>query len=310
MSDKIAIFYEHPDWFKPLFAALDRRGVSYDKLHIASHTFYPAVKQSPYSLIVNRVSAFPSGGSPPQIIWYAQHYLAYLHRIGANVINGYHSFRVATSKADQLNIFEQLGLRYPRARVIHRPQQAAPAAAGLNFPLLIKPNIGGSGVGIQKFESRAELEQAVSLEQIDLGIDGVALVQEYLPAKDKVIVRVEILNGDFLYGLRVPISDHSFNYCPADGCNIDNPGLPMAGYTPPAEVIAQAKQIIAASQSDLGGIEYLVNEMDGQIYFYDINPLSNFVANALEIVGFDPTERLVDFILARRHDPRRPATYK
>ncbi len=301
----IAIFYEHPDWFKPLFAALDRRGVSYDKLHIGSHTFDPAVTQSPYSLIVNRVSAFPSGGSPPQIIWYVQHYLAYLHRIRANVINGYHSFLVATSKADQLTIFEQLGVRYPRARVIHQPKQAITAATGLNFPLLVKPNIGGSGVGIQKFESMAELGHAVSSGLIDLGIDGVALVQEYLPAKDKIIVRVEILNGDFLYGLRVPITGHSFNYCPADGCNIDNPGLPMESYKPPAEVIAQAKQILAASQSDLGGVEYLVNEVDGQIYFYDINPLSNFVANAPEVVGFDPTERFVDFILARQRDTYR-----
>ncbi len=301
----IAIYYEHPEWFKPLFAALDRRGVNFDKLHVGSHTFDPAVTQPPYSLIVNRVSAFPSGGSPPEIIWYAQHYLAYLHRIGANVINGYHSFLVATSKADQLNIFEQLGLRYPRARVIHQPAQAVPAAAELNFPLLVKPNIGGSGVGIQKFESMAEVEQAVSLGLIDLGIDGVALVQEYLPAKDKIIVRVEFLNGDFLYGLRVPITSHGFNYCPADGCNIDNPGLLMERYTPPAEVIAQAKQIMAASQSDLGGVEYLVNEADGQIYFYDINPLSNFVANAVEIVGFDPTERFVDFILARQRDTHR-----
>lgn len=310
MSEKIAILYEHPDWFKPLFAALDRRGVSYDKLHVGSHTFDPAVPQSPYSLIVNRVSAFPSGGSPPQIIWYVQHYLAYLHRIGANVLNGYPSFLIATSKAGQLAIFEQLGLCYPKARVIHQPAQAVAAAAGLNFPLLVKPNIGGSGVGIQKFESMAELEQAVGAKLIDLGIDSTALVQEYLPAQDKFIVRVEIMNGDLLYALRVPITGHSFNYCPADGCNIDNPGLPMTNYTPPAEVIAQAKQIMAASQIDVGGVEYLVNEIDGQIYFYDINPLSNFVANAVEVVGFDPTERLVDFILARRRDSHRPAAYK
>ena len=25
----IAIFYEHPDWFRPLFAELDRRGTPY-----------------------------------------------------------------------------------------------------------------------------------------------------------------------------------------------------------------------------------------------------------------------------------------
>ncbi|MEO1368920.1 MAG: hypothetical protein AAFX50_17220, partial [Acidobacteriota bacterium] len=29
---EIAILYEHPTWFKPLFAELDRRGLSYDAI--------------------------------------------------------------------------------------------------------------------------------------------------------------------------------------------------------------------------------------------------------------------------------------
>jgi hypothetical protein len=28
---RLAIFYEHPAWFTPLFAELDRRGVAYEK---------------------------------------------------------------------------------------------------------------------------------------------------------------------------------------------------------------------------------------------------------------------------------------
>ena len=31
----LAIVYEHPQWFEPLFEALDRRGVSYVKLPLA-----------------------------------------------------------------------------------------------------------------------------------------------------------------------------------------------------------------------------------------------------------------------------------
>ena len=26
---RIAIFYEHPEWFKPMFAELNRRGIAY-----------------------------------------------------------------------------------------------------------------------------------------------------------------------------------------------------------------------------------------------------------------------------------------
>ncbi len=48
---------------------------------------------------------------------------------------------------------------------------------------------------------------------------------------------------------------------------------------------------------DIGGVEYLVGRADGQIYFYDINATSNFVANAPAVLGFDPFPRFVDYIV-------------
>jgi hypothetical protein len=300
MTEKpIAVFYEHPEWFEPLFLELGRRGVPFDKLWVREHYYDPAVRQSPYALIVNRVSAYPSGGSHPQIVLYVKQYLAYLESIRAKVINGHFSYLVGTSKATQLDIFERLGLRYPKARVIHHPKQAVAAAESLRFPVLIKPNIGGSGAGILRFDSLEELERVVGTQHLDLGIDHTALVQEYLPAKGGFIVRVEMLNGDFLYAIRLPIAEESFNYCPADGCNIGNPDLAIEDYTPPGDVIHTVKSILAAAQADLGSVEYLVSEVDDQVYYYDINPLSNFVTDAPNIVGFDPTAKFVDYILDR-----------
>ena len=75
--------------------------------------------------------------------------------------------------------------------------------------------------------------------------------------------------------------------------------VPVEGFTPPAEVIADVKRIVAAANIEVGGVEYLVNERDGQAYYYDINALSNFVANAPQVVGFDPFPRLVDYLLVR-----------
>jgi len=45
-----------------------------------------------------------------------------------------------------------------------------------------------------------------------------------------------------------------------------------------------------------------VNARDGLAYFYDVNALSNFVANAAEVIGFDPFVDLVDFLLERAAD--------
>ena len=37
----IAIYYEHPDWFRPLFAELDRREIPHVRLDAADHRFDP-----------------------------------------------------------------------------------------------------------------------------------------------------------------------------------------------------------------------------------------------------------------------------
>jgi hypothetical protein len=49
----------------------------------------------------------------------------------------------------------------------------------------------------------------------------------------------------------------------------------------------------------VGGIEYTIDDRDGQLYYYDINALSNFVADAVNVIGFNPHTRLVDYLEER-----------
>ena len=62
-----------------------------------------------------------------------------------------------------------------------------------------------------------------------------------------------------------------------------------------------------AAHLDVGGIEYMVDDRDGRALFYDINALSNFVANPLAVLGYDPHERLADYIEAQIAATRRQA---
>ncbi len=308
-SQRVAVFYEHPEWFKPLFAELDRRGVSYDRLLAYEHRFDPQQRHSPYALIINRMSPSAYLRGHERAIFYTLEYLAYLKEIGANVFNGYDAYLYEFSKARQVRLLDRLGLPYPRARVINHPSQALAAAEHLAFPIIIKPNIGGSGAKITRFSSPEELRAAVETGVVDLGIDHTALVQEYLPAETGSIVRVEILNGEFLYAIRLTLNPDEFNLCPADYCQlstsepqancISGRGGLVEAVTPPAQVVADVKRILAAAHIEVGGVEYLVNARDGQVYYYDINALSNFVANAPQVVGFDPWPLLVDHLLVR-----------
>ena len=73
-------------------------------------------------------------------------------------------------------------------------------------------------------------------------------------------------------------------------------GLRVEAFTPPAEVIAAVERIVAAAKIDVGGIEYLIDDRTGDVLYYDINALSNFVADAVQVVGFDPYARFVDYL--------------
>ena len=309
----IAIYYEHPDWFRPLFAELDRRGTNYVKVDARRHVYDPGQTEREYRLLFNRMSPSAYLRSEYPGVFYTLGYLAHLERLGTRVVNGRQAFTTETSKALQLTLLQSLGLPYPKACVIGDPQAAPTAAEGLRFPVVVKANIGGSGAGIVRYDSLADLTRAVQEGQIDLGIDRTGLVQEFVPARGGHITRVEVLGGKFLYAINVYTPGDSFNLCPADicqttdgvalsraACPVDAPknGLRVEGYTPPADVIANVERIMAASGIEVGGIEYMTDDRDGSLVYYDINALSNFVADAPRVIGFDPFARLADFLEA------------
>ncbi len=310
----IAVYHEHPDWFRPLFTEMDRRGLAYVRLDPRAHSYDPGADDAPYSLLFNRMSpsAYLRGGV--QGIFFTLAFLAHLERLGVPVVNGRQAFTVETSKALQLTLLESLGLPYPRARVINHSSKATAAAEGLRFPVVVKANVGGSGAGIVRYDRPDDLARAANEGRLNFGVDHTALVQEFIPARDGCITRVETLGGKFLYAIKVHTTGDTFNLCPADicqrsdgvelqrsACPIDSPksGLKVEAFEPPDHVVDAVELITQAAGVDVGGIEYLIDDRDGRLLYYDVNALSNFVADAPNVVGFDPFARLVDYLEVR-----------
>ena len=191
LTKPIAVFHEHPEWFKPLFAELERREIPYVRLDAAAHRFDPSEREAPYSLVVNRASPSAYIRSHGQTTFYTLHWLRHLERIGVPVVNGSEVYGLEISKATQLDVLDDLGLPYPRAVVINDASQAVGAAEGLRYPVLVKANVGGSGAGLVRYDSPAALAGAVVAGQVALGVDGPALVQEAAPLRDGHITRAE-----------------------------------------------------------------------------------------------------------------------
>jgi glutathione synthase/RimK-type ligase-like ATP-grasp enzyme len=306
----LAFLYEHPQWFAPVFAELERRRVPFDRIFIPDH-FYDIGQALPaFKVLFNRMSPSANSRQHGSGIFHTLAYLEHLELLGVRVINGAKAFRYEISKAAQHSLLRSLKLPFIPSRVIHAASQALAAAKGLRYPILIKANIGGSGKGIVRYDSAQALESALAAGQIDLGYDNIALVQEFVPARGGFITRVETLGGKVLYAIRVHLTGQTFDLCPADICQTaageslatacvveaTKAGLKVEGYQPPAEVVAAIERIARAASIDVGGIEYMTDDRDGQIYYYDVNALSNFVADARNVIGFNPFENLADYL--------------
>ncbi|MES2327147.1 MAG: alpha-L-glutamate ligase [Pseudomonadota bacterium] len=295
---QLAVLYEHPQWFQPLFAALERRGMAYDAIQLSGHRFDPASTDVPAPLVLSRVaqSSFLRESEHP--IFYAEALLDHWARFGARVLNGADVLAIDSSKARQLSLITSLGYAVPDTRIVHRARDLLAAAESMAYPLLVKANIGGSGAGITRYSSAEELRASIADRTVPQSVDQVLLVQDYVPPRGGTILRIETLGGNFLYAIEVESKGDSFDLCPADACVAQRgrKAIRMTAVTPPRHLIDAAERIAQAVGLDVGGIEVVIDDRDGTPRFYDINAMSNFVADPLNVLGWDPHDRLIDHL--------------
>jgi hypothetical protein len=72
-------------------------------------------------------------------------------------------------------------------------------------------------------------------------------------------------------------------------------------------VIEDVERIVELAGVEVGGIEYVIDDRTGRQLYYDVNALSNFVADPVRVVGFNPYARLADFLIAeaQKHEAGR-----
>src|SRR6201746_689499 len=102
------ISHEHPDWFKPLFTELEKRGITYQTVNPTTHQFAIEAPKPDFDLFFNRMSPSAYLREGVQGTFYTLNYLKYLEDHGIQVINGYQAFTYETSKALQLLLLQRL----------------------------------------------------------------------------------------------------------------------------------------------------------------------------------------------------------
>jgi glutathione synthase/RimK-type ligase-like ATP-grasp enzyme len=308
----LVVLHEHPEWQKPLFAALERRGVKFAAYNVASAAF--ANTDRPRArLYFNQASPSAYVRGSTRAVPLALAYMRTLESAGARVLNGADVFALELSKSAQAALLHAIGIDTPRSITFNDPAALRPFHDGLHWPALLKPDQGGSGARIQVVQSLAEVEAIFRGDPSYWLPDNLFLLQEYLEHDpEQGIVRLEFLDGELLYAMRVKTHGR-FNLCPSPVCNpeggegicevpatqVDAPPVEFESYPDvPREAVETAKRIVSAARLDVGGIEYLETP-DGRRVFYDVNANSNLRPSIAQEWGFDPFERVVDYLCAQ-----------
>jgi glutathione synthase/RimK-type ligase-like ATP-grasp enzyme len=303
----LIVLHEHPEWQKPLFAALERRGVAFAPFDVTRAAF-SNIDRLRASLYFNQASPSAYLRGHTRAVPLALAYMRSLELLGARVLNGADVFALELSKSAQATLLRTLGIECPRSITFNDVSALRSYAGEVRWPALLKPDQGGSGARIEVVESLAHVEAIFSANPDIWLPDNLFLLQEYLAHDaDQGIVRLEFLGGELLYAMRVQTHGR-FNLCPSPVCNpeegagacevqVEAPPVEFFPYPDvPADAVATAKRIVKAARLDVGGIEYLETE-DGRRVFYDINANSNLRPSVAAAFGFDPFERVVDFLV-------------
>ncbi len=285
-------------------------GVRFGKYDLKQAAFDPAqLPDAPLYFNQASPSAYVRGNA--RAVPFALALMRSLELGGARVLNGTRAFSLELSKSAQAALMHRLGVAHPRS-VAFNDVDCVLERWGDSWPALIKPEQGGSGARMYLLNSAAELRRLIR-DNPDLWLpDNLLLLQEYFPVDPaRGIVRMEFLGGKLLYAMRV-ISHGAFNLCPSEVCNPETgeslcaipeaaPAVPVE-FLPypevPASAVETGERLMDAGGLDVGGIEYLEAE-DGRLVFYDINANSNLRAPIARAFGFDPFERVVDFLVAQ-----------
>ena len=307
----LIVLHEHPEWQKPLFAALRRRDVSFEPFDVTRAAF-SNVEPLRAALYFNQASPSAYVRGNTRAVPLALAYMRSLELLGARVLNGANVFALELSKSAQATLLQTLGIDCPRSITFNDARALRAYAPEIRWPALLKPDQGGSGARIQVVDSLEQVEAIFSRDPDVWLPDNLFLLQEYLPHDpERGITRLEFLGGELLYAMRV-VTHGRFNLCPSPVCNPDDESAgacelpteapisaPPVEFYPfpevPTDAVDTARRIARAAGLDVGGIEYL-DTLDGRRVFYDINANSNLRPSVAAAFGFDPFERVVDFL--------------
>ncbi|BBK32650.1 carbamoyl-phosphate synthase L subunit-like protein [Stella humosa] len=291
---RIFVIHENDAWVEPLRAAFAEIAAPYEEWFI-DRGAVDLRGPPPEGVFYNRMSASSHTRGHRYAPEHAGAVLAWLERHGRTVVNGSRALALEVSKVAQYQALAGFGVDTPDTIAVIGREHVAAAADAIGYPVILKHNRAGKGLGVRLLLSREAVDQHLESADFEEPIDGITLVQRYIEAPEPFITRVEFIGGRFHYAVRVDTSE-GFELCPADQCRIDAADAASADAfaacpaTAPSDkfrivenfthpLIPAWERFLAANDIGVAGIEFIVDRQ-GRSWTYDVNTNTNYNPDA------------------------------
>jgi hypothetical protein len=314
---QIHVIHENAAWLEPLAGALDRQRLPWRDWFL-DRGIFDLSQPPPEGVFYNRMSASSHTRDHRYAGELTASVLAWLERHGRRTVNGSRALDLEISKARQYAALENSGIRTPRTVLVAGKELLVEAARQYfgDGPFILKPNRGGKGLGVRLFLSAGALGDHLDSPDYQAPVDGLHLLQQYIPSPAALITRAEFVGGRFMYAVEVDTSD-GFELCPADVCAVGDAFCPAgeqprAKFTIVEDIDAALKQrfeeFLARNDIAVAGIEF-ITDAAGEVYTYDVNTNTNYNPDAEARAGRSAMDILAGYLGAElgRLYPRRAA---
>jgi len=284
---RIFVLHENSPWVEPLrreFAAIDAPFSEW----FLDRGVVDLTSAPPEGVFYNRMSASSHTRGHRYAPEYTGAVLAWLASHGRTIVNGERALQLEISKVAQYQSLARFGIEAPATIAVIGREHIAGAASTIGYPLILKHNRAGKGLGVKLIYSDAALDQHLTREAFEDSVDGIMLVQRYIEAREPFITRVEFVGGELLYAVRVDTSQ-GFELCPADACQVVAPSAACPAIAPGDKfqilprfehpLVPAWRAFLAANDIGVAGIEF-IEDAQGRPYTYDVNTNTNYNPDA------------------------------
>jgi len=302
---KVYVLHENDDWMEPIRGALRKESVDFEEWHLGRFKTLDLQSVPPEGVFYNRISPSSHTRGNGGAVYFLQSILSWLNRHNRKIVNNKEAFSIEISKVEQYNRLLESKINVPKTKIaLGKDSLKALVIQDKHpYPFIVKPNMGGKGLGVHVFHNRFQFDDFISNKDYIGSPDSIYLIQEYIPPKDSYIMRAEFIGGEFIYVVKIDTSG-GFELCPADLCSVKdatslNDNRVKEKFTIIQDfanpIIQQYKNFISKNGIDTTGIEFLCDN-NGDLYTYDVNVTTNYNVAAEEKAGISCYRNLAIYL--------------